>query len=263
MFPKIWQAGKVVDRSEFRIDPADETLLFGRGVFTTTKIWAEKGRVAFWPAHQARLVKSLAALQIELTAEQLPSEADLVAFAREVGVGDVAVRVNVSAAGQVWATARAIAAFPDRRVVFASQHRLDPHFFLNDFKTMNWGLRLLATREAERRAAFDVLLFDHHDHLLEASRGNVFLRLETGWVTPALIGGILPGIAREFVIQNLPVTCRQIERREFEHVQAIVLTNSVMGIVAATHWQQKPLAEPSPEISHLSHSFQNASAGEV
>src|SRR5262245_55908007 len=54
----IWLNGKIVPREQFYIDPADQGLLFGRGLWECTRTIG--GIPWLWPLHVDRLLRSAA-----------------------------------------------------------------------------------------------------------------------------------------------------------------------------------------------------------
>ena len=63
-------------------------------------------------------------------------------------------------------------------------------------------------RSPTAEGVFDTLLWNAEGEITECTRGNIALRLDEGWVTPALACGLLPGIGRRLALAEgrlLPV----------------------------------------------------------
>ncbi len=121
----IWLDGKIVSRGEFSVAPDDEMLLYGRGLFETTRTF--DGIPWLWPGHLERLRQSARVIGIRLADDQLPSERDIADW---VGRSNVVVRLNVGQvkAGQearVWMVARPL---PEEQatVRLMVAHRISP-----------------------------------------------------------------------------------------------------------------------------------------
>ncbi len=74
----LWIEGKVLPVEKFRIDPFDEGLLFGRGLWESTRTIG--GVPWLWPEHLDRLRRTAALLDIEVAPERLPDGGQVRAF---------------------------------------------------------------------------------------------------------------------------------------------------------------------------------------
>ena len=111
----------MIPLDKFSIDPADEGLLFGRGVWESTRTF--DGTPWLWPLHLERLTRSAEILHIDLAPARLPDEAKIAAHVRSLTNQDVIVRLNVTAGrpgkpGLVWMSTRRS---PRARVASAGQ----------------------------------------------------------------------------------------------------------------------------------------------
>ncbi|MEO6596847.1 MAG: aminotransferase class IV, partial [Planctomycetota bacterium] len=74
--------------------------------------------------------------------------------------------------------------------------------------------------------------------VLETAVGNLWLRLDGAWVTPALDGRVLPGIARSRLLAlalrtGLPVAERACDLGDLHRAEALAHSNAVYGPRAA------------------------------
>lgn len=76
---------------------------------------------------------------------------------------------------------------------------------------------------------FDVLLYNENDEITEFTRGNVAVDFGEGWVTPPLKSGVLPGIRREYLIQNGELKEQIITRSSLGRAQRIKFINALRG----------------------------------
>lgn len=84
--------------------------------------------------------------------------------------------------------------------------------------------------------AVDDLLVDTDGALLETGRASLFLVLDDGVHTPAIDGRILPGTARQQVVERLkkegiPVFQRRLERKDLDDASEVFVTNALRGVV--------------------------------
>jgi branched-subunit amino acid aminotransferase/4-amino-4-deoxychorismate lyase len=233
----LWVNGKIVPLEKFHIDPADEGLLFGRGVWECTRTYG--GIPWLWPLHIDRLLRTAALLEINVAPERLPDSKQVGEYVRGLTVMEVVVRLNVTAgrpgkAGMVWMTAvLPPAPMTSIRLQSCQSPVLKGQPYLT-WKTFQYGSRLRAGQQA-RRAGFDnALLLDTEGNLLEAAHANIFVRLRDGWATPAAAGEeLLPGTVRQHLLAKAPVPVREqpIPYALLGEVREVFLTNSNVGIV--------------------------------
>ncbi len=80
---------------QFYIDPADEGLLFGRGVWESTRTIG--GVPWLWPSHLDRLRRTADLLDIAVAPERLPDAKQVSEYTRALSTQEVVVRLNVTA----------------------------------------------------------------------------------------------------------------------------------------------------------------------
>jgi len=233
----LWVDGKIVPREQFHIDPADEGLLFGRGVWESTRTVG--GVPWLWPLHVERLLRTAALLDIDLSRERIPDERRVADFVGQLAGTDVVVRVNATAGrpgkrGVVWMSA-AVRPFPKptiRLQTCPSAVRPEQAFLV--WKTFQYASRLRIGHRAILAGFDSALMVDPQDFVLESAHANIFLRLPEGWVTPsAESGSFLPGTVRQHLLQSSPIPIREakIPRRILGQVREAFVTNSNVGLV--------------------------------
>jgi branched-subunit amino acid aminotransferase/4-amino-4-deoxychorismate lyase len=251
----LWLDGQIVRREKFYIDPSDEGLLFGRGLWESTRTL--NGVPWLWPAHLDRLRRTAPLLEMSVVAERLPDSGQVSAYVRALGVGDVVVRLNVTAgsparAGVVWMSAAPLPPpLPSARLQSCRSPVLkgDPSLA---WKTFQYGGRLRAGQQATRAGFESALLLDAQDNLLEAAHTNIFVRLRDGWATPTADGGLLPGTIRQHLLEQAPRPIREqtIPYALLSEVSEAFLTNSIMGIVPVVQIDERafPIGSETLEL---------------
>jgi len=117
------------------------------------------------------------------------------------------------------------------------------------FPEKNTEIKTIAREPYERwreraRAvgAWDALLCDARGDVLEATVANVFLALDGELVTPPLATGVLPGIVRGVLLDDLErrlppavrgVVERTIEPEDLARASEVLLTSSLVGVLGA------------------------------
>lgn len=247
MVSLVWQDGQITPRTQFRIDPFDEGLLFGKGLWESTRTY---DHVPWhWDAHLDRLKFSAGELGLTIRIETLPSEAQVIEFLKAITSLDAVVRLNVSAGatgkpGTVWMSASPLPtpyASVTLQTVAGPVAKDQPY---QVWKTFQYATRL-RVGQSVRAAGFDTaLLIDPSGNLLEASHANIFLRFPTGWVTPAFNGCFLPGTLRAHLLKESPLPIREelLSITKLPDALEVFLTNSNAGIVPVTKIDNRQFA---------------------
>ena len=115
-----------------------------------------------------------------------------------------------------------------------------------DMKTTNYNVCLDAWTKAEKMGCFEAILTDEEGHVFEGSRSNIF------WVKNSEIftrkGDVLPGITRQTLITNSPVTVSfgKLNQNEIAGLDELFLTNSGSGVVPIIKVNSAPIGDGNP-----------------
>jgi len=230
--------GAVVDAAAARISPLGEGFLYGRGLFETIKVTG--GRAAFFSDHAERLARGAAELGLawrtpekllrERSAEVIAANGltagalKIVVFEDEAGPGELILTRENAYPPELYARGFALKAVDDGQRAGR----------LPGLKTLNY-LRNLCARRAVQAAEFDEVLFVGADgSVLEGAGTNVFVVAGEQVLTPPADGGILPGIARSWVLRLLPpdrIREQPIAAPLLYAADEIFVTNSLLGVM--------------------------------
>lgn len=237
----VWVNGRIVPREQFHIDPSDEGLLFGRGVWESTRTFDHAPWL--WPLHIERLIRTAAALGVPVEPARLPDAAEVTRFVRGLAACDVVIRLNATAGvpawkrpGVVWMSAQLLPK-PMEAVRLRTCPTVSPK---NEpyrvWKTFQYGERLAANQRAQDAGFDGALVVDAGDNLLEMAHANLFVRLPDGWVTPPANGDLLPGTVRAHLLAHAPLPIREqtVPRAALAGATEAFITNSKIGIVPVT-----------------------------
>ena len=256
----IFLNGRLVERDQARIDPADRGLLLGDGLFETLR--SRDGRVAGLPAHLERLRRGAEMLGIPLPDLALDAAVTETLVANGVDKGCAALRITLTrGAGprglvppmepkptlMIAAFASAPPSDAPLKAVIAATRR-NEQSPLAQLKTLNYLDNVLAKSEAEARGADDALLLNTAGRLACASAANLFLVRGRRLMTPPPGEGVLPGITRAEVIAlasdlDLAVTETPLEPDQLRSADEAFLTNSLMQIRPLVAVNDRPLAD--------------------
>lgn len=150
------------------------------------------------------------------------------------------MRLALSKNGAVQLTAAVLTPLADSTVgvllgpdhAFPVMHADDP---LLRHKTTRRAEYDRGWREAEARGAFDTLFFNERGELTEGGRSNVFVKLAGRWWTPPLESGVLPGIMRGVLLEDIDLHAaeRVLTRVDVQNAEALLVCNALRGAVQA------------------------------
>ncbi len=116
------------------------------------------------------------------------------------------------------------------------------------WKTGNYWQNIDALADARRRGCDEALVFNPAGMLVGAAMANVFLRIDSSWVTPALETGARDGAVRGWVLGALAVSEEILDADAIRRCTAAFLTNSRIGIRPVAELDGRPLAISCTEI---------------
>ena len=204
-----------------------------QGVFETMLV--SRGRVVELDAHLARLSASLGSLfsaPIPASAAQLVLDR-----ARNIALGRL--RLTVAPSGDRGLRASVAGAEVKPELIFpAPQPPVRLHSFIlpGGHGSHKWvDRRLLQSAEAAAQDGSIPLLTAQNGDLLESSRANVFVVCDGVLLTPEADGRILPGIARQCVIEvareaNVEVREGAISLDVLTGAEEVFLSGSLRGV---------------------------------
>lgn len=243
----VWVEGAVLPVDQFTLDPADEGLLFGRGVWESTRTIG--GEPWLWNEHLQRLKLSAQLLGIDVDETQLPQSDTVSEYVRGLTSQDVIVRLNLTAGrpggrGRLWMSAAPLPSTPPSIRLQTVRNPVQKGQAYLTLKTFQYATRLRLHQQANLAGFDTALLYDEKKNVQEAAHANIFLRLHTGWVTPAADGGLLPGTVRHVLVQAAPIPIREgvVKLAELPNVREAFLTSSSVGIVPITAIDGAPIS---------------------
>ncbi len=115
----------------------------------------------------------------------------------------------------------------------------------------------------------EALFVDEHHRMLQGAKSNIFIRSNQIWYTPPITDGLLPGVARDVLLEHADpenITERTVFTRDVLHAEMVMVTNAVTGpipirkIVAPSllAFEDEPLTFPVPDSTLLDDLWANA-----
>lgn len=252
----IWLNGTICP-PERAISAQDRGLLLGESVFETLLV--KRGIPQFWQAHIDRLLAAAAAFDLacpydkpalkraaqELLAQETsPSARQILRITLTGGDGGrglvPAAPTTPNLMMQLSPTGPAPEALylADCSVLRLAGQASTAH------KTGNYVDNILARREAMGQQADEAVMRNQYGRIAGAAAGNIFAAFGKHLITPPVSDGALPGTVRQALLAQSRVGPWQItegliEADRLRQADALFVTNSLNGVVAAFYGPEK------------------------
>ncbi|ARU62088.1 hypothetical protein CBW65_14530 [Tumebacillus avium] len=254
----VYLNGRIVPAGEASVSVFDHGFLYGAGLFETMR--TAGGAPMFWPEHARRLRESADWLGIPIPWSDAELEQAIVDTVRANELEEAYVRLTVSRgegalgpSGKTCSTPTVVIYVKElllppvtgRNLIVLETVRSTPETPVRA-KTLNYLNSLLAYRELEQRGAAEGIQLTHDDYIAEGAVSNLFFVVDGEIWTPSLDTGCLPGITREWVMQQLPVIEKRFTLDEIACATEAFTTSSVVGILPATSIEGVPIGSGQP-----------------
>ncbi len=227
----------------------DRGLQYGDGLFETMRL--SGGRVPLWSLHQARLQSGISALcfppttmaDVLLALDDVPLSASLDQYSAAKllvtrGAGPRGYQspdpVQISIQLHLFDAPRwrwsALPMGCSGLTVGVNEVRLGRQPRLAGLKHLNRLEQILA--RAEFQPGWDEsLMLDEQGDVIEGCYSNLLVCKAGQWLTPMLDAAGVNGVIRQWLRQQLVVTEARLSLDDIKQADALVLSNSLMGIV--------------------------------
>ncbi|MDR5819244.1 aminodeoxychorismate synthase component I [Caballeronia sp. LZ043] len=209
----------------------------GFELFETTYATRAEG-IRHYARHIARLKRSAASLGFPF------DQAALTAHVAQYCAGfdedtPYRLRIALDKSGQFALTSAPLGSLPEPGVAvllasergFAPRASADP---LLRHKTTHRADYDRAWKAAEAEGAFDMLFCNERGELTEGGRTSVFARFDGEWWTPPIHAGVLPGVMRAVLMEELGAAERTLKPADLDRAEALLVSNALRGALEAT-----------------------------
>lgn len=244
------------DAAQPQIAAGCRALQYGDGVFTTIAI--KHRQPELWPLHLARLQLAVSRLAITTPDWQAISDAVYQQAAVHTKPAVFKLLLSRGIGGRGYASANCTsplvylytAAMPDYRqwqqqglTVGVAKLQLAIQPALAGLKHTNRLEQVLLKQELAQSDYDDLLVADQQLQLTEATAANIFYQLKDSWYTPPLHLAGVAGVMRQRILMlNPQITERSLPLAELEQVQALFLTNALLGIAPVRQLEDRTLS---------------------
>ena len=257
--PMVYVNGKMLPKSQAAVNVFDHGLLYGDGVFEGIRVY--KGKIFKCEQHIRRLYGCAKAIRIDL--DQHVTRDEMVKIQRDCikannlvdgyirlvvtrGVGTLGLHPFKCPVPGIICIADQIQLFPPElyeqgmRVVVAKRPRIPIECLDPRIKSLNYLNNILAKIEAIDRGCLECIMLSTEGFVTEGSGDNIFIVKDGEIFTPPSEAGILEGITRKFVIDELAplagvhVTEKNLRLEDVFAADEIFLTGSAAEVIAVT-----------------------------
>ncbi|MBU3144734.1 aminotransferase class IV [Clostridium sp. CF012] len=210
----------------------DSGFFFGRGIFETVLV---KEKPIFLSEHIQRLNSGLSTLGVnkKITGAEIYSGVEKLSCKNSV------MKIMVSEKNTIITKREIPYKYSDYERGFSlglSETRRNAYSNLTYVKSFNYVENIIERDKILKKGYNEVLFLNTDGFISEGAISNIFFVKDGIIFTPKIKCGLLPGIIREFIIQNSPSIGLKIEEGEFTYGQLMeaegaFITNSIMGIM--------------------------------
>ena len=141
----------------------------------------------------------------------------------------IRLRLTLNAEGKLAATITALEPVQQPvKIAFYPLQIASTKPFLQ-YKTSARAVYNKALGEAKAAGLFDYLFCNEKGELTEGSRSNLFILLDNQWYTPPLNCGLLAGVQRSVLLDELRAQERVLYREDLVQAKEIIVCNALYG----------------------------------
>ena len=222
----------------------DSGFFFGKGAFETILV---KEKPILLGTHVERLNKAINTLGINKNI----TEDEIYAGTKKLNCKNCVLKVMVSEKNTIITTREIPYKDSDYEKGFSlglSEVRRNAYSNLTYVKSFNYVENIIERDKIISKGYDEALFLNTEGFISEGAVSNIFF-IENGIIfTPKIKCGLLPGIIREFVIQNSLSLGFEVQEGEFTldrllEAEGAFITNSIMGIMKISKIQDKLINE--------------------
>ncbi len=278
--PKVWLNGELVEKDQAKVSVYDHGLLYGDGCFEGIRAYG--GRVFKLASHMRRMEASarMIHLKVPYTTDEvvtairqtLSANTFTDAYIRLVytrGPGSLGLHPFKCPRATVIIITDKIELYPPElyqtgmAVVVARRPRIPIPCLDPAIKSLNYLNNILAKVEAIEANVLEAVMLNLDGHVSECTGDNIFMVSDGEISTPATGAGILHGVTRRFVIEELgpslgyPVRERTLRVDDLLGADEVFLTGTAAEIIGVSRIDNHVIGRGSvgPVTTKLAEAF--------
>lgn len=288
MSRSIWMNGTLVAPEDAHISVFDHGLLYGDGCFEGIRVYG--GNVFKLHGHVERMQASARHIYLEppYTDEELAAaivetvEANRIedGYVRVVytrGKGSLGLSPSSCSDPSCIIIADTISLYPDEMyvdgmpVIIAQRPRIPIQCLDPQIKSLNYLNNILAKVEAIEAGVLEAIMLNIDGDVAECTGDNIFLIKDGAIVTPDTSAGMLHGITRRFVMEEVAPACgytveeRKVSKEELFEADEIFLTGTAAEVIGVSSIDGRCIGAGvvGPITAQLVEQFRSMVAGEL
>jgi len=275
---KIWIDGKFVESSKAHVSVFDHGLLYGDGCFEGIRVY--NGRILKLRSHIVRMFESAAAIRLqpghsidemeEIVRETVAINDQKDGYIRLVftrGKGTLGLNPFLCPTATVFVIVESIKLYPDEMyedgmsIIVAKRPRIPAECLSPQVKSLNYLNNILAKIEAIDAGVLEALMLNQDGEVAECTGDNIFIIKDGVVSTPPISAGILNGITRRLVIEEIAPTLgytiqeRKISLDEVFAADEVFLTGTAAEVIGVSHIDEKVIG--SGKVGKITHSLED------
>lgn len=233
----------------------DRGLAYGDGCFTTALV--QSGKVMMLEQHIKRLTCQSQQLGLP-NIDSASLEKSMIEVGLQIDFGVVKVIVTCGSGGRGYSRVGV-----EKSKVIICVHEYPQHYLQWQLQGINVGIselklginpmlaglkhlnrleQVLLRAELDKRTEDDLIATDINGSVIECCSANVFWMTEGQWYTPSLKTAGVAGLMRAKVLEkNRHIELGNFTLEHLENIDAMFITNAILGIVPVNIFNTKPL----------------------
>ena len=213
----------------------DGGFYFAQGVFETILI---KKEAIFLEEHINRLNKSIDIMNL---GEHIDIKF-IKNFIKEEKLKNIVLKIVVTEKNIVFSTREIKYSKEDYENGFKlklSYVLRNPTSRMTYIKSLSYNENLYEYNKANKEGFNEVVFLNIYGSIAEGATSNIFIIKDKKIYTPKISDGILPGVVRNWVIENFKVCEKHLNKKDLYSADEVFITNSVLGIMKVVQFEEK------------------------
>lgn len=213
----------------------DGGFYFAQGVFETILI---KKEAIFLEEHINRLNKSIDIMNL---GEHIDTKF-IKNFIKEEKLKNIVLKIVVTEKNIVFSTRKIKYSKEDYENGFKiklSYVLRNPTSRMTYIKSLSYNENLYEYNKANKEGFNEVVFLNIYGNIAEGATSNIFIIKDKKIYTPKISDGILPGVVRNWVIENFEVCEKHLNKKDLYSADEVFITNSVLGIMKVVQFEEK------------------------
>lgn len=213
----------------------DGGFYFAQGVFETILI---KKEAIFLEEHINRLNKSIDIMNL---GEHIDTKF-IKNFIKEEKLKNIVLKIVVTEKNIVFSTREIKYSKEDYENGFKlklSYVFRNPTSRMTYIKSLSYNENLYEYNKANKEGFNEVVFLNIYGNIAEGATSNIFIIKDKKIYTPKISDGILPGVVRNWVIENFKVCEKHLDKKDLYSADEVFITNSVLGIMKVVQFEEK------------------------